>query len=60
MKWLGSDAISALAINGKDGKAEMLERVARWVAAAARYLHPISLTHHPIELTFGYSDDRVL
>ncbi|KAH8107002.1 DNA repair protein SNF2 family [Cristinia sonorae] len=36
VKWLGKDAISALAIDGKGGKAEMLERVARWVAAGGR------------------------
>ena len=36
VKWLGPDAISALAIDGKGGKAEMLERVARWVAASGR------------------------
>lgn len=36
VKWLGPDAISALAIDGKGGKAEMLERVSRWVAASGR------------------------
>ena len=36
VKWLGPDAISALAIDGKGGKAEMLQRVARWVAASGR------------------------
>ncbi|KAI0709235.1 DNA repair protein, SNF2 family [Earliella scabrosa] len=36
VKWLGKDAISALAIDGKGGKAEMLERVARWIAACGR------------------------
>ncbi|KAI0797951.1 DNA repair protein, SNF2 family [Abortiporus biennis] len=36
VKWLGKDAVSALAIDGKGGKAEMLERVARWVAASGR------------------------
>ena len=36
VKWLGKDAISALAIDGKGGKAEMLEKVARWVAASGR------------------------
>lgn len=36
MKWLGKDAISALAIDGKGGKAEMLEKVARWVASCGR------------------------
>ena len=36
VRWLGPNAISALAIDGKDGKAEMLERVAQWVAASGR------------------------
>ena len=36
VKWLGKDAITALAIDGKGGKAEMLEKVARWVAASGR------------------------
>lgn len=36
MKWLGKDAISALAIDGKGSKAEMLEKVGRWVAAGGR------------------------
>lgn len=36
VKWLGKDAITALAIDGKGGKAEMLERVARWIAASGR------------------------
>ena len=52
VKWLGPDAISVLAIDGKGGKAEMLERVARWVAASGRnvsqpglhtQLHPCAL-----------------
>ncbi|KAI0374888.1 DNA repair protein, SNF2 family [Pilatotrama ljubarskyi] len=36
VKWLGKDAISALAIDGKGSKAEMLEKVARWVASCGR------------------------
>ncbi|KAJ7632714.1 DNA repair protein, SNF2 family [Roridomyces roridus] len=36
VKWLGKDAISALAVDGKGGKAELLEKVARWVAASGR------------------------
>lgn len=36
VKWLGKDAITALAIDGKGSKADMLERVARWVAAGGR------------------------
>ncbi|GBE82171.1 DNA repair protein, SNF2 family [Sparassis latifolia] len=36
VKWLGKDTITALAIDGKGGKTEMLEKVARWVAAGGR------------------------
>ncbi|KAF9218119.1 hypothetical protein BS17DRAFT_722213, partial [Gyrodon lividus] len=36
LKWLGKDAISALAIDGKGGKAELLEKVGRWVEARGR------------------------
>jgi DNA repair and recombination RAD54-like protein len=36
VKWLGKDTISALAVDGKGGKAELLEKVARWVAATGR------------------------
>ncbi|KAF8892513.1 P-loop containing nucleoside triphosphate hydrolase protein [Infundibulicybe gibba] len=36
VKWLGNDAITALAVDGKGGKADLLERVARWVAARGR------------------------
>ena len=35
-KWLGKDAITPLAVDGKGGKAELLEKVARWVAASGR------------------------
>lgn len=35
-KWLGQGAITPLAIDGKGGKAELLEKVARWVAARGR------------------------
>ncbi|KAI0093730.1 DNA repair protein, SNF2 family [Irpex rosettiformis] len=35
-KWLGKDAISALAVDGKGTKAELLQKVARWVAAGGR------------------------
>ncbi|EIW85115.1 DNA repair protein, SNF2 family [Coniophora puteana RWD-64-598 SS2] len=35
-KWLGKDTISALAVDGKGGKGELLEKVARWVAASGR------------------------
>ncbi|KAJ7685280.1 DNA repair protein, SNF2 family [Mycena polygramma] len=36
VKWLGKDAIAALAVDGKGGKGELLEKVARWVAARGR------------------------
>ncbi|KAF8643841.1 hypothetical protein AX16_008858 [Volvariella volvacea WC 439] len=35
-KWLGKDAINPLAVDGKGGKAELLEKVARWVTARGR------------------------
>ncbi|EGN93238.1 hypothetical protein SERLA73DRAFT_172150 [Serpula lacrymans var. lacrymans S7.3] len=35
-KWLGKDAVSILAIDGKGGKAELLEKVGRWVTALGR------------------------
>ncbi|KIK08279.1 hypothetical protein K443DRAFT_128642 [Laccaria amethystina LaAM-08-1] len=36
VKWLGKDAVTPLAIDGKGGKAELLEKVGRWVAARGR------------------------
>lgn len=36
VKWLGKDAISALAVDGKGGKAELLPKVGRWVEARGR------------------------
>ncbi|KAH7889374.1 DNA repair protein, SNF2 family [Phlebopus sp. FC_14] len=36
VKWLGKDAISALAVDGKVGKAELLAKVGRWVEARGR------------------------
>lgn len=36
VKWLGKDALNPLAVDGKGGKAELLEKVARWVAARGR------------------------
>lgn len=50
-KWLGKDTVTCLAIDGKGGKAELLEKVARWVAASGRNItqpgklamrHPVS------------------
>ncbi|EPQ58080.1 hypothetical protein GLOTRDRAFT_36023 [Gloeophyllum trabeum ATCC 11539] len=35
-KWLGKDTINALAVDGKGGKAELVQRVERWVAASGR------------------------
>lgn len=64
MKWLGPDAISALAIDGKGGKAGMLEGVARWVAASGRNVsQPGASTSSSCvwsELTSVHSDDCVL
>jgi hypothetical protein len=36
VKWLGKDTISALAMDGKGTKADMLQKVAQWVAASGR------------------------
>ncbi|KII88390.1 hypothetical protein PLICRDRAFT_161431 [Plicaturopsis crispa FD-325 SS-3] len=36
VKWLGKDALTCLAIDGKGTKADMLAAVARWVAARGR------------------------
>ncbi|KZP19539.1 hypothetical protein FIBSPDRAFT_790728, partial [Athelia psychrophila] len=36
VKWLGKDAISALAVDGKGTKTELLGKVAQWVAARGR------------------------
>lgn len=35
-KWLGKDTITPMAVDGKGGKAELLQRVERWVAASGR------------------------
>ncbi|KAF7440715.1 DNA-dependent ATPase protein rad54 [Pleurotus ostreatus] len=35
-KWLGKGAINALAVDGKGGKAELIEKVNRWVSAHGR------------------------
>lgn len=41
VKWLGKDAINALAVDGKGSKADLLERVRRWVEARGRNVtHP--------------------
>ncbi|KAJ7581263.1 DNA repair protein, SNF2 family [Mycena floridula] len=36
VKWLGNDAINALAADGKGGKGGLLEKVTQWVAARGR------------------------
>ncbi|TFK76279.1 DNA repair protein, SNF2 family [Pluteus cervinus] len=36
VKWLGKDAVTPLAVDGKGGKGELLEKVGRWVAARGR------------------------
>lgn len=36
VKWLGKDTLTPLAIDGKGGKGELLEKVGRWVAARGR------------------------
>jgi hypothetical protein len=36
VKWLGKDAISALAVDGKGTKADLLGRVGQWTAARGR------------------------
>ncbi|KAF8447494.1 DNA repair protein, SNF2 family [Boletus edulis BED1] len=36
VKWLGKDTISAMAVDGKGGKAELLGKVGRWVEAGGR------------------------
>lgn len=36
VKWLGQDTINVLAVDGKGGKAVLLEKVAQWVAARGR------------------------
>lgn len=35
-KWLGAEAPGALAVDGKGGKAELIEKVTRWIAAGGR------------------------
>ncbi|TFK54837.1 SNF2 family domain-containing protein [Heliocybe sulcata] len=35
-KWLAKDAINAMAVDGKGGKSELVQRVERWVASSGR------------------------
>ncbi|KAG6837298.1 hypothetical protein H0H93_011900 [Arthromyces matolae] len=49
VKWLGKDALTPLAVDGKGGKSELLEKVARWVAATGRNVtQPESLTYQAL------------
>lgn len=62
-KWLGKDTVSALAVDGKGGKAELLERVARWVAATGRNVTQpgeSTLRHLGHKLTPLLSYDRLV
>jgi hypothetical protein len=36
VKWLGKDAIAALAVDGKGTKSELLGKVGQWTAARGR------------------------
>jgi len=36
VKWLGKDAIAALAVDGRGTKAELLGKVGQWTAARGR------------------------
>lgn len=53
VKWLGKDTVTPLAVDGKGGKAELLEKVARWVAASGRNVtQPGKLAmHHPVSVS---------
>ncbi|KAJ3768773.1 DNA repair protein, SNF2 family [Lentinula raphanica] len=47
VKWLGADAINALAVDGKGGKAELLPKVAQWVAAGGRnVIQPVMIVSY--------------
>ncbi|KAF8274928.1 SNF2 family domain-containing protein [Lactarius quietus] len=46
-KWLGKDTLTPLAVDGKGGKAELLERVARWVSAGGRnIMQPVMIVSY--------------
>jgi DNA repair and recombination RAD54-like protein len=36
VKWLGKDAVTPLAVDGKGGKAELLQKIQRWISARGR------------------------
>lgn len=55
-KWLGKDAVNAFAIDGKGSKGEMLEKVARWVAATGRnIIQPVMIVSYETLRTLGPS-----
>ncbi|THU89555.1 DNA repair protein, SNF2 family [Dendrothele bispora CBS 962.96] len=46
-KWLGKDAVNVLAVDGKGGKAELLTKVAQWVAARGRnVIQPVMIVSY--------------
>jgi len=52
VKWLGKDTVTPLAVDGKGGKAELLEKVARWVAASGRNVtQPGMLAMYPVSVS---------
>lgn len=53
MKWLGQEAPGTLAVDGKGSKAELIQKVTRWVAASGRTVtQPGSRSSDLIILTF--------
>ncbi|KAL0946628.1 hypothetical protein HGRIS_012825 [Hohenbuehelia grisea] len=47
VKWLGNDAINVLAVDGKGGKADLLEKVSRWVTAHGRnIIQPVMIVSY--------------
>lgn len=64
MKWLGKDALTPLAVDGKGGKADLLEKVARWVAARGRNVTQPGKQRHLlfswINCFFFVSDDCLI
>ncbi|KAH0583782.1 DNA repair protein rhp54 [Termitomyces sp. 'cryptogamus'] len=54
VKWLGKDALNPLAVDGKGGKSELLEKVARWVAASGRNVtQPVMIVSYETLRTLG-------
>ena len=65
VKWLGKDAVTPLAVDGKGGRAELHEKVAQWVAARGRNVtQPGTFSEYSricqIDNNACISDDRVL